>query len=55
VALRNGLDLRPPMGWSNWESIGCAITEQQIKDNANALVSKGLSAVGYSIVGVDDC
>merc|ERR1711871_1243535 len=54
-ALRNGMDLVPPMGWSNWESFGCDINEDIIKASARALVKKGLRDVGYTIVEIDDC
>lgn len=30
-ALRNGLDLVPPMGWSNWENSGCNVNETYVK------------------------
>ena len=55
LALRNGLDLVPPMGWSNWESSGCNINETYMRASADALVAKGLAAAGYTIVEVDDC
>ena len=54
-ALKNGLDLVPPMGWSNWESSGCAVSEKYIKASADAMATKGLLAAGYTIVEVDDC
>jgi hypothetical protein len=54
-AARNGLDLVPPMGWSNWENSGCNVNETYIKASAEALISKGLAAAGYNIVEVDDC
>eukprot|EP00467_Chlorarachnion_reptans_P004614 CAMPEP_0114525360 /NCGR_PEP_ID=MMETSP0109-20121206/22375_1 /TAXON_ID=29199 /ORGANISM="Chlorarachnion reptans, Strain CCCM449" /LENGTH=492 /DNA_ID=CAMNT_0001706921 /DNA_START=304 /DNA_END=1782 /DNA_ORIENTATION=+ len=55
VALRNGLDLVPPMGWSNWESTGCSVSEDLIKEAAAAMIDKGLVDAGYRIVGIDDC
>ena len=55
LALRNGLDLVPPMGWSNWENSGCNINETYMKASADALVSKGLAKAGYTVVEVDDC
>jgi len=55
AALRNGLDLVPPMGWSNWENSGCNVNESYVRASADALVSKGLAAAGYTIVEVDDC
>jgi alpha-galactosidase len=51
----NGLDARPPLGWSNWESIGCDVDEAYVRANAKALVETGLAALGYTSVNVDDC
>jgi len=55
IALRNGLDLVPQMGWCNWEAFGCDIDEDIIKKSADALIEKGLFDVGYKMVEVDDC
>ena len=41
-ALRNGLGLVPMMGWSNWEAYGCAVNEDIIRKNADAVVAKGM-------------
>ncbi|MEU9101413.1 ricin-type beta-trefoil lectin domain protein [Streptomyces sp. NPDC048361] len=45
----------PPMGWNNWAHYMCDISEQTVVHNADALVSSGLAAKGYSTVTVDDC
>ncbi|MDH6141667.1 alpha-galactosidase [Kitasatospora sp. GP30] len=45
----------PPMGWNDWAHYQCGITEQTITGNADALVSSGLAAKGYTTVTVDDC
>ena len=55
LGARNGLDLVPPMGWSNWENSGCNVNETYIRASAQALIDKGLYAAGYDIVEVDDC
>eukprot|EP00472_Partenskyella_glossopodia_P007573 CAMPEP_0197539366 /NCGR_PEP_ID=MMETSP1318-20131121/62506_1 /TAXON_ID=552666 /ORGANISM="Partenskyella glossopodia, Strain RCC365" /LENGTH=219 /DNA_ID=CAMNT_0043098061 /DNA_START=48 /DNA_END=703 /DNA_ORIENTATION=- len=55
AGLNNGVDLVPPMGWSNWESSGCNVSEALILANAQAMIDKGLQKAGYSIVGIDDC
>ncbi|MER5640738.1 ricin-type beta-trefoil lectin domain protein [Kitasatospora sp. NPDC002227] len=49
------LAVTPPMGWNDWAHYQCGITEQTITSNADALVSTGLAAKGYSTVTVDDC
>ena len=55
AALNNGLDLVPPMGWSNWLAFGCDISEAKMKAGASALAAKGLQAAGYTLVRLDDC
>ncbi|GAA1994095.1 ricin-type beta-trefoil lectin domain protein [Catenulispora subtropica] len=45
----------PPMGWNDWAHYQCSVTEQIVTANADALVSSGLAAKGYTTVTVDDC
>ncbi|MEU5257834.1 NPCBM/NEW2 domain-containing protein [Amycolatopsis sp. NPDC021455] len=54
-ALPDGLALTPPMGFNNWNTTGCAVDEQIIRDTADIFVAKGLKAAGYEYVNVDDC
>ncbi|MFI1395523.1 NPCBM/NEW2 domain-containing protein [Streptomyces sp. NPDC020681] len=54
-ALPDGLALTPPMGFNNWNSTGCAIDEQMIRDTADLFVTTGLKDAGYEYVNVDDC
>ncbi|KAF8009637.1 hypothetical protein BT93_J0599 [Corymbia citriodora subsp. variegata] len=51
----NGLGLTPPMGWNSWNHFACAINETVIRETADALVSTGLSKLGYEYVNIDDC
>ena len=44
----------PTMGWSSWNTFGVNISEAVIKSQANAMVSKGLLAVGYDHINIDD-
>jgi alpha-galactosidase len=55
AAIDNGVARTPPMGWNDWNSFGCNVSETLIKQTADAIVSKGLAAVGYQYVVVDDC
>ncbi|KAH7690000.1 alpha-galactosidase protein [Dioscorea alata] len=43
------------MGWNSWNHFYCGINEQLIKETADALVSTGLSSLGYQYVNLDDC
>ncbi|WP_030246881.1 ricin-type beta-trefoil lectin domain protein [Streptomyces sp. NRRL S-350] len=49
------LAVTPPMGWNDWAHYQCAVGEQVVTANADALVSTGLAAKGYNTVTVDDC
>lgn len=45
----------PPKGWNSWNTFGCGITEQVVRETAEAIVSKGLKDKGYEYVVIDDC
>lgn len=45
---------RPPMGYMTWNYYGLNITEKDIKDIADYLVSTGLKDVGFDYVFIDD-
>ena len=44
----------PTMGWSSWNTFGVNISENIIKQTADAMVSKGLLDAGYDHVNIDD-
>ena len=44
----------PTMGWSSWNTFGVNISENIIKKQADAMVSKGLDKVGYKFINIDD-
>src|SRR3954453_15326806 len=44
----------PPMGWASWNSFAAKIDYRTIKDQADALVSAGMKAAGYSYVNIDE-
>lgn len=50
----NGLAQTPPMGWNSWNAFHTDITEQKIKDAAQAMVSSGMKAAGYEYINIDD-
>jgi alpha-galactosidase len=49
------LALTPPMGWNSWNQFNCKISEQLIKETADAFVAQGLKDAGYEYVNIDDC
>ncbi|MFD8599437.1 NPCBM/NEW2 domain-containing protein [Kitasatospora sp. NPDC059646] len=57
LALDNGLNLTPQMGFNNWNTTWCGsqFNEDLVKGMADLFVSKGLKAAGYQYVNLDDC
>ena len=55
AALDNGLARTPPMGWNSWNHFGCNVSEQLIKEAADAIVASGMRDAGYRYVVIDDC
>ena len=48
------LALTPPMGWNSWNPFGANVSEQVIKETADAFVSSGLKDAGYTYIVLDD-
>ncbi|MFA5889832.1 MAG: glycoside hydrolase family 27 protein [Actinomycetota bacterium] len=53
-ALDDGLAQTPPMGWNPWNAFGCDITEDLIRETADAMAEK-LQGAGYEYLVLDDC
>ncbi len=51
----NGVALTPPMGWSSWNLFRNKISEDLIKEIADAMQQSGLVDAGYVYVNIDDC
>ncbi len=45
----------PPMGWSSWNLFRTKISEDLIKQIADAMADSGLRDAGYKFVNLDDC
>jgi alpha-galactosidase len=45
----------PPMGWNSWNKFQCNVSEQLIRETADAMVSTGMKDAGYLYVNIDDC
>lgn len=52
-SLDNGLGLTPPLAWSSWNALATGATEETVLANAQALISTGLAALGYTYVNID--
>ena len=51
---QEGLALTPPMGWSSWNHFGMNISEDIIREIADAMVETGLRDAGYVYLNIDD-
>jgi alpha-galactosidase len=50
----NGVGRTPVMGWSSWDFLRHDPTEAAVEAEAQAMVTSGLSSVGYRYVNLDD-
>lgn len=46
---------KAPMGWNSWNTFTKDISEDMIKETADAMVSEGLLDAGYEYLTIDDC
>lgn len=53
-AIRNGVGLKPAMGWSTWSFFLHDPTLAKVEAEARAMVRSGLHRVGYTYVNLDD-
>ncbi|MDR3735457.1 MAG: glycoside hydrolase family 27 protein [Acidobacteriaceae bacterium] len=44
----------PPMGWNSWNYFAGKVTDKNIRDTADLLVSTGMRDAGYVYVNIDD-
>ena len=51
----NTLAKTPPMGWNSWNKFACNVSEDMIRQTADAMVSSGMKDAGYQYVVIDDC
>lgn len=45
----------PPMGWNSWNHFACEVSDAVVRAQADALVTNGMKAVGYTYILIDDC
>lgn len=49
------LALTPPMGYNHWYAHFNRITQQMMREAADAMVASGMADAGYQYVNIDDC
>lgn len=54
VSLDNGVALLPPMGYTTWNDVGADVSEEQFLANCDALISTGLSSLGFIYCNIDE-
>jgi alpha-galactosidase len=50
----NGLAKTPPMGWNSWNKFASKVSDQLIRETADAMVGNGMKDAGYVYVNIDD-
>lgn len=45
----------PAMGWNSWNTFGCNLNDQLIRDMADAMIASGMKDAGYEYINIDDC
>ena len=45
---------KPLMGWSSWNAFGFQISDQIIRQQADAMAQSGLKDAGYTYINIDD-
>jgi alpha-galactosidase len=45
----------PPMGWNSWNKFGCHVSEDLIRQMADAMVKSGMKDAAYQYIVIDDC
>jgi alpha-galactosidase len=51
----NTLTPTPPMGWNSWNKFACNVSEDLIRQMADAMVKSGMKDAGYQYIVIDDC
>jgi alpha-galactosidase len=54
VAGAHALALTPPLGWNSWNVWAATVDDAKVRAAADALVTSGLAAQGYTYVNIDD-
>ena len=50
----NGFARTPPMGWNSWNKFAGKVDDASVRAMADAMVSSGMSKVGYVYINIDD-
>lgn len=56
VTIKVGKDiaLTPPLGWNSWNCWGMAVSDNRVRQSAEALITSGLVNHGWTYINIDD-
>ena len=49
------ISLTPPMGWNSWNCFAGDVSDEKMRQAADAMISSGLANHGWSYINLDDC
>ncbi len=55
IVAGDALALTPPMGWNDWYTHYDRVTDQVVRQAADAMIASGMADFGYQYVNIDDC
>jgi alpha-galactosidase len=55
IVVGETIGLTPQMGWNDWYTHSCRVTESDMRKAAAALIASGMADFGYQYVDIDDC
>jgi alpha-galactosidase len=55
IVVGNELGLTPQMGWNDWYSYYGRVTDKDIRNAADTMITSGMADYGYQFVSIDDC
>ena len=54
IVVGDVISLTPPLGWNSWNCWGLSVSDQKIRQSADAMKSSGLIDHGWTYVNIDD-
>jgi alpha-galactosidase len=54
IVVGDKIALTPPMGWNSWNCFASAVTAENVKSAARAMVDSGLIQHGWTFINIDD-
>ncbi|MCX6248165.1 MAG: glycoside hydrolase family 27 protein [Bacteroidetes bacterium] len=54
IVCGNTISLTPPLGWNSWNCWGLSVSDEKIRQSADAMRSSGLIDHGWTYINIDD-